>query len=84
MLEYTVLVNMIQSRDIVISALISAFIYLSFCPLPEITEEALEKEAAEAGVDPNVVASSFWRQYRCILGFVAQMAYVYVLLFYNR
>ncbi|EIM83077.1 MFS general substrate transporter [Stereum hirsutum FP-91666 SS1] len=47
-----------------------------FCPLPEITEEALEKEVAEAGIDPNAVASSFWRQYRCVFGFVAQMAYV--------
>lgn len=66
----------------IISALISVLIYLSFCPLPEITEEALEKEVAEAGIDPNAVASSFWRQYRCVFGFVAQMAYVYVAIFY--
>lgn len=54
-------------------------LYFSFCPLPEITEEALEKEVAEAGIEPEAVAGSFWRQYRCIFGFVAQMAYVYVL-----
>ena len=75
MLEHIVFVSICRSYETIISALMLVFIYNSFCPLPEITEEALEKEVAEAGIDPNAVASSFWRQYRCIFGFVAQMAY---------
>ncbi|THH18563.1 hypothetical protein EW146_g2446 [Bondarzewia mesenterica] len=45
-----------------------------FCDLPEITEDALEKEIEDAGIAKNGVGP-FWKQYRCILGFVAQMSY---------
>ncbi|VDC01671.1 unnamed protein product [Peniophora sp. CBMAI 1063] len=46
-----------------------------FCYLPEITEEALEHELEENGVTPKA-EESFWKQYRCVFGFVAQTAYV--------
>jgi FHS family L-fucose permease-like MFS transporter len=45
-----------------------------FCDLPEITEEALSAEIHQAGINNDV--ESFWKQYRCIFGFVAQTAYV--------
>ncbi|KAJ8472319.1 hypothetical protein ONZ45_g16689 [Pleurotus djamor] len=45
-----------------------------FCPLPEITEEALAAEIHEFGLEGD--KEPFWKQYRCILGFVAQMCYV--------
>ncbi|TDL26207.1 MFS general substrate transporter [Rickenella mellea] len=45
-----------------------------FCYLPEITEDALTKEIEDAGLAD--VNASFWRQYRCIFGFVAQTCYV--------
>jgi len=51
---------------------------VSYCDLPEITEEALTRELV-ADVGP------FYKQYRCILGFVAQTCYVYMhLLFCPR
>jgi hypothetical protein len=46
---------------------------ISFCDLPEITEEALTKEINEDGIKD---VGPFYKQYRCIFGFVAQMAYV--------
>ncbi|KAF4567753.1 hypothetical protein EYR40_006760 [Pleurotus pulmonarius] len=45
-----------------------------FCPLPEITEEALAAEIHEVGIESD--KEPFWKQYRCIFGFVAQMCYV--------
>lgn len=46
----------------------------SFCHLPEITEDALENEMTDTlGI---TVDDPFYKQYRCIFGFVAQMAYV--------
>ncbi|TFK44534.1 MFS general substrate transporter [Crucibulum laeve] len=45
-----------------------------FCHLPEITEEALSAEIHEVGIIADV--EPFRKQYRCIFGFVAQMAYV--------
>ncbi|KXN90169.1 Glucose/galactose transporter [Leucoagaricus sp. SymC.cos] len=45
-----------------------------FCDLPEITEEALATEVHEAGIHND--EESFWKQYRCIFGFVAQTTYV--------
>ncbi|KAF8995436.1 MFS general substrate transporter [Cyathus striatus] len=45
-----------------------------FCHLPEITEEALSAEIHDAGIHAD--REPFWKQYRCIFGFVAQMAYV--------
>ncbi|KAF9445908.1 MFS general substrate transporter [Macrolepiota fuliginosa MF-IS2] len=45
-----------------------------FCDLPEITEEALAAEIHEVGIHDD--EKSFWKQYRCIFGFVAQTAYV--------
>jgi FHS family L-fucose permease-like MFS transporter len=49
----------------------------SFCHLPEITEEALTEELHEKGLvgEYDPARDSFWRQYRCIFGFVAQMCY---------
>lgn len=46
---------------------------LSFCDLPEITEDALENEL-EKGVAEDI--GPFHKQYRCIFGWVAQTAYV--------
>lgn len=46
--------------------------------MPEITEEALSLEIHEAGI--RVDEESFWKQWRCIFGFVAQTAYVYVVI----
>lgn len=48
----------------------------SFCHLPEITEEALTEEIKSKGIKDDV--GPFWRQYRCIFGFIAQMSYVWV------
>ncbi|KII92138.1 hypothetical protein PLICRDRAFT_50564 [Plicaturopsis crispa FD-325 SS-3] len=44
-----------------------------FCDLPEITEEALAEEIHEVGITNDV--EPFWKQYRCIFGFIAQMSY---------
>lgn len=49
----------------------------SFCDLPEITEDALTRELAETD-GAAAVDVPFHKQYRCILGFVAQTCYVYV------
>lgn len=49
----------------------------SFCHLPEISEDALTQEMQEKGLDDDI--GPFYKQYRCIFGFVAQMCYVYVL-----
>ncbi|XP_006460935.1 hypothetical protein AGABI2DRAFT_204277 [Agaricus bisporus var. bisporus H97] len=45
-----------------------------FCKLPEITGDALAAEIHEVGIRAD--EEPFWKQYRCIFGFVAQMAYV--------
>ncbi|PPQ89501.1 hypothetical protein CVT25_012173 [Psilocybe cyanescens] len=45
-----------------------------FCDLPEIEEEAILYQLPEG--EGEVEAESFWKQYRCIFGFVAQTAYV--------
>ncbi|KAF9237507.1 MFS general substrate transporter [Melanogaster broomeanus] len=45
-----------------------------FADLPEITEDALAEEIQDAGLEDD--QGPFWRQYRCIFGFVAQTAYV--------
>ncbi|KAG1808492.1 major facilitator superfamily domain-containing protein [Suillus variegatus] len=45
-----------------------------FCNLPEITEDALAEEIDEVGITDG--QGPFWKQYRCIFGFVAQTAYV--------
>lgn len=50
----------------------------SFCNLPEITEDALAEEIDEVGITDG--QGPFWKQYRCIFGFVAQTAYVCVFL----
>jgi FHS family L-fucose permease-like MFS transporter len=50
---------------------------LSFCDLPEITEEALADEIHEVGIEDD--AGPFYKQYRCVFGWVAQTAYVFVL-----
>ncbi|KAG7449792.1 MFS general substrate transporter, partial [Guyanagaster necrorhizus] len=44
-----------------------------FCDLPEITEDALSQEIHEAGI--TVDDQPFWKQWRCIFGFVAQTCY---------
>jgi len=51
---------------------------VSFCDLPEITEEALTRELAVANGAAAAEVGPFSKQYRCILGFVAQTCYVYV------
>ncbi|KAF8842984.1 MFS general substrate transporter [Paxillus ammoniavirescens] len=45
-----------------------------FADLPEITEDALVAEIQDAGIKDD--QGPFWRQYRCVFGFVAQTAYV--------
>ncbi|EIN11719.1 MFS general substrate transporter [Punctularia strigosozonata HHB-11173 SS5] len=45
-----------------------------FCPLPEITEDALTNEIKELGLKEDI--GPFWKQYRCVFGFVAQTCYV--------
>ncbi|KAI0703379.1 MFS general substrate transporter [Cerioporus squamosus] len=45
-----------------------------FCPLPEITQDALAEEMHEAGMDQD--SKPFLQQYHCIFGWVAQTAYV--------
>ncbi|KAI0790771.1 MFS general substrate transporter [Abortiporus biennis] len=45
-----------------------------FCDLPEITGDALAKEMHEVGLTND--DQPFWKQYRCIFGWVAQTAYV--------
>jgi hypothetical protein len=50
----------------------------SFCDLPEITEEALVRELAATAGAAAADVGPFYKQYRCILGFVAQTSYVYV------
>ena len=45
----------------------------SFATLPEITEDALAEEMEGAGLQDD--QGPFWKQYRCIFGFVAQTAY---------
>ena len=57
-----------------ITRLISSF--LSYSHLPEISEEALTKEMGQKGLSQDV--GPFYKQYRCIFGFVAQMCYEYV------
>jgi len=47
-----------------------------FCDLPEITEEALTRELAAANGAAAADVGPFYKQYRCILGFVAQTCYV--------
>jgi MFS transporter, FHS family, L-fucose permease len=46
---------------------------VSFCDLPEITEDALMEEMLGAGLSEP---GPFYKQYRCIFGFVAQTCYV--------
>ncbi len=46
----------------------------SFCKLPEITQDALAQEMHDVGLTND--KEPFWRQYRCIFGWVAQTAYV--------
>ena len=48
----------------------------SFCHLPEITEEALTEEMQQKGIVEDV--GPFYKQYRCIFGWVAQTTYVCV------
>ncbi|KAH9485255.1 Glucose/galactose transporter [Psilocybe cubensis] len=45
-----------------------------FCDLPEIEEEAIIYQIQEG--DDEIKVESFWKQYRCLFGFVAQTAYV--------
>ncbi|KZT72100.1 MFS general substrate transporter [Daedalea quercina L-15889] len=44
-----------------------------FCPLPEISEDALSNEMEEAGLTQD--EEPFWKQYHCIFGWVAQTTY---------
>lgn len=48
--------------------------FFSFAALPEITEDALIEEMQDVGLQDD--QGPFWKQYRCIFGFVAQTAYV--------
>ncbi|KAH9858758.1 MFS general substrate transporter [Lenzites betulinus] len=45
-----------------------------FCKLPEITQDALAQEMHDVGMTND--DESFWKQYRCLFGWVAQTAYV--------
>ncbi|CDO70598.1 hypothetical protein BN946_scf184656.g13 [Trametes cinnabarina] len=45
-----------------------------FCKLPEITQDALAQEMHDVGLTND--KDPFWKQYRCIFGWVAQTAYV--------
>ncbi|KAF9528541.1 MFS general substrate transporter [Crepidotus variabilis] len=46
-----------------------------FCHLPEIEEEYILQQLPELE-GPDAKPESFWKQYRCLFGFVAQTAYV--------
>ncbi|OSX66289.1 hypothetical protein POSPLADRAFT_1064677 [Postia placenta MAD-698-R-SB12] len=45
-----------------------------FCPLPEISEDAISEEMENSGL--TVDQEPFWKQYHCIFGWVAQTTYV--------
>ncbi|KAH8093957.1 MFS general substrate transporter [Cristinia sonorae] len=45
-----------------------------FCDLPEISGDALAEEMHEVGIKSD--QGPFWKQYRCIFGWVAQTTYV--------
>ncbi|KAH9055454.1 MFS general substrate transporter [Lactarius vividus] len=47
-----------------------------FCDLPEITEEALTRELVATSGEQAADVGPFYKQYRCIFGFVAQTCYV--------
>lgn len=53
-------------------------INISFCHLPEITEDALTEEMEQKGISED--QGPFYKQYRCIFGWVAQTTYVYAFL----
>ncbi|KAH9839496.1 MFS general substrate transporter [Rhodofomes roseus] len=44
-----------------------------FCPLPEISEDALSAEMEQAGLKGD--EEPFWKQYHCIFGWIAQTTY---------
>ncbi|EPT05014.1 hypothetical protein FOMPIDRAFT_126349 [Fomitopsis schrenkii] len=44
-----------------------------FCPLPEISEDALSAEMERAGMRQD--EEPFWKQYHCIFGWIAQTTY---------
>jgi MFS transporter, FHS family, L-fucose permease len=48
---------------------------VSISDLPEITEDALTEEMLDAGLSEP---GPFYKQYKCIFGFVAQTCYMYV------
>ena len=73
LLEHTLLVRLsLDSSEV--PHLNTAHTSISFCHLPEITEEALTEEMQTKGIKDEV--GPFWKQYRCIFGFIAQMSYV--------
>ncbi|KAH9961484.1 MFS general substrate transporter [Russula dissimulans] len=47
-----------------------------FCDLPEITEDALTRELAATDGTAAADVGPFYKEHRCILGFVAQTCYV--------
>ncbi|KAH9171191.1 MFS general substrate transporter [Lactarius sanguifluus] len=47
-----------------------------FCDLPEITEEALTRELVATAGEQAADVGPFYKQYRCVFGFVAQTCYV--------
>lgn len=51
---------------------------VSYCDLPEITEEALTRELTATNGAAAGDVGPFYKQYRCILSFVAQTCYVCV------
>lgn len=52
------------------------YFHYSFCHLPEIEEESMLNQVDINSA--NETPEPFWKQYRCIFGFVAQTAYVCV------
>ena len=57
------------------------YFHCSFCHLPEIEEESMLKQVDINSPDDS--PETFWKQYRCLFGFVAQTAYVCVASFFR-
>ena len=70
--------SVLTSRPVTIGLLTTACCEVSYCDLPEITEEALTRELTATNGAAAADVGPFYKQYRCIFGFVAQTCYVYV------
>ncbi|KAG1777643.1 major facilitator superfamily domain-containing protein [Suillus placidus] len=56
---------------------LSVLTFDSFCDLPEIIEEPLAEETGDSKVGTIYNPGPLWKQYHCVLGFVALTAYYF-------